>query len=109
MLRINLNDNGQHLRFAPLSLTRPLGALRMGIFTNEERWKVLIPSSAIGFTTENYLQKRFIKISEAIEVNACVIPTPKLAKELLELGDDTILMQDNTWIATKELVKEKDI
>lgn len=101
MLRINLNDNGQHLRFAPLTLTRPLGALRMGIFTNEERWKVLIPSSTIGFTTENYLQKRFKKISEAIEVNACIIPTPKLAKELLELGDDTILMQDNTWIATK--------
>jgi len=101
MLRINLNDNGQHLRFAPLTLTRPIGCLRMGIFTNEERWKILNPSSTIGFTTQQYLQKRFNAISDAIEVNACIIPTPNLLKELLELEIDTMLMQDNTWIATK--------
>ena len=101
MLHINLHDNGQHLRFAPLTLTKPVGCLRMGIFTNEERWKVLIPSTTIGFTTEQYLQIRFKKIQEAIEVNACIIPTLKLAQEILELEHDTMLMHDNIWIATK--------
>jgi hypothetical protein len=57
-MKINISDNGLHLRFAPLSLTRPVGNLRMGIFTNDERWKQFLPEAELGFITEDYLSKR---------------------------------------------------
>jgi UDP-N-acetylglucosamine diphosphorylase/glucosamine-1-phosphate N-acetyltransferase len=101
MLRINLHDNGQHLTFAPLTLTRPVGGLRIGILTNEERWKLVSTTSEIGFTTEDYLQKRFPKLEDAIELNACILATPALANELINLENNTMLVQDNLWIATK--------
>ena len=101
MLRINLHDNGQHLRFAPLTLTRPVGNLRVGILTNEERWSLLNPTCLIGYITEPYLQSKFKPVSDAIEINACIIPTPKLVEELMNLENDTLLLQENTWIAKK--------
>ena len=51
-MKILLHDNQLHLRFAPLTLTRPVGNLRMGILTNDERWQKLVPESEIYFSTE---------------------------------------------------------
>ena len=58
-MKINLDDNGLHLRFAPLTLSRPVGNLRMGIYTNNERWERLLPECEVGFITESYLQEKF--------------------------------------------------
>ena len=58
-MKINLDDNGLHLRFAPLTLSRPVGNLRMGIYTNDERWERLLPDCEVGFITESYLQEKF--------------------------------------------------
>ncbi|MFN5442562.1 MAG: putative sugar nucleotidyl transferase, partial [Flavobacteriia bacterium] len=38
-MKLLLSDNQLHLRFAPLTLTRPLAALRCGLYTNAERWQ----------------------------------------------------------------------
>ena len=105
-MRINLNDNGFHLRFAPLTLTRPLGNLRIGIFTNDERWKKLIESfdptikTEIGFTTEEYLQGKFKKQIGAIEVNAAIIPNEEIVATLFQLEEGNSLYTNETWIAT---------
>lgn len=105
-MRINLNDNGFHLRFAPLTLTRPVGNLRIGIFTNDERWKKLIESfdpkivCEIGFSTEIYLQEKFKKIDGAIEVNAAIIPNEEIVATLFQLEEGNSLYINETWIAT---------
>jgi UDP-N-acetylglucosamine diphosphorylase/glucosamine-1-phosphate N-acetyltransferase len=105
-MRINLNDNGFHLRFAPLTLTRPLGNLRIGIFTNDERWKKLIESfdptikTEIGFTTEEYLQGKFKKQIGAFEVNAAIIPNEEIVATLFQLEEGNSLYTNETWIAT---------
>ena len=59
MKNINLHDFEKHLTFAPLTLTRPVGDLRMGIFTNKERWQRFLPDATIGFITENYIAPAF--------------------------------------------------
>ena len=106
-MRINLNDNGFHLRFAPLTLTRPVGNLRIGIFTNDERWKKLIESfvptinAEIGFTTEKYLQEKFKQLIGAIEVNAAIIPNEEIVATLFQLEEGNSLYFNETWIATK--------
>ena len=58
-MKIVLHDNGLHNRFAPLTLTRPLGNLRIGILTNDERWKKYIPNAEIGYQTETFLAPQF--------------------------------------------------
>jgi UDP-N-acetylglucosamine diphosphorylase/glucosamine-1-phosphate N-acetyltransferase len=104
-MKINLNDNGLHLRFAPLSLTRPVGNLRMGIFTNDERWRAYLAAFNVGstvelgYSTEKYLQGKFPKVENAIEVNATLIPNEEVVAAVLQLEDDSTLLVGNTWIA----------
>jgi UDP-N-acetylglucosamine diphosphorylase/glucosamine-1-phosphate N-acetyltransferase len=104
-MKINLNDSGLHLRFAPLSLTRPIGNLRMGIFTNDERWRAYLAAFnvgstvEIGFSTEKYLQGKFPQVENAIEVNAALIPNEEVVAAVLQLEEDSTLLVGNTWIA----------
>lgn len=101
-MKICLSDNGQFLRFAPLTLTRPIADLRTGIFTNTERWQRLVPQAQIFYKTESYLQEKFADIDYAdITVNACVIPGVELVKEILDLPNNASLYWNNNWIATK--------
>jgi UDP-N-acetylglucosamine diphosphorylase/glucosamine-1-phosphate N-acetyltransferase len=104
-MKINLNDSGLHLRFAPLSLTRPVGNLRMGIFTNDERWRAYLAAFNVGstvelgYSTEKYLQGKFPKVENAIEVNATLIPNEEVVAAVLQLEEDSTLLVGNTWIA----------
>jgi UDP-N-acetylglucosamine diphosphorylase/glucosamine-1-phosphate N-acetyltransferase len=98
-MQINLDDNGLHLRFAPLSLTRPIGNLRMGIFTNDERWKAFLPDTEIGFKTEKYLSKKFSFVENGIRVNAAVIPNEDLVAAVMHLEDNTALYLNELLLA----------
>jgi UDP-N-acetylglucosamine diphosphorylase/glucosamine-1-phosphate N-acetyltransferase len=106
-MKINLDDNKLHLRFAPLTLTRPLGNLRMGILCNNERWKMYIPEAEIGFTTEKYLQEKFMQLTDAIQVNASVIPNEDIAAAVFNLEDNSTLFFDKQWIAKRGTAKNK--
>ncbi len=98
-MKIQLHDNQKHLDFAPLTLTRPVGDLRMGIFTNAERWKMLVPEAEISFETEGYLSKKFPFKVNTIVVNACMIPTEDVAKAVAKLKGNEQLTIDGNWIA----------
>ncbi len=108
-MRIQLHDNGKHLDFAPLTLTRPVGNLRIGILTNDERWKLLLPNAEITFETEEYLSGKFPFESNAISVNACVIPTREIANQVKKLRGNEELYMEGLWIArvgTGEVLKK---
>jgi UDP-N-acetylglucosamine diphosphorylase/glucosamine-1-phosphate N-acetyltransferase len=98
-MKILLHDNQLHLRFAPLTLTRPVGNLRMGILTNDERWQKLIPGVEVFFATEEYLTAKF-KTAENVDliVNAAVIPSEELVLETLNLKEGDLLFQGNNWL-----------
>jgi UDP-N-acetylglucosamine diphosphorylase/glucosamine-1-phosphate N-acetyltransferase len=101
-MKILLHDNQLHLRFAPLTLTRPVGNLRMGIWTNDERWKFLLPQAEIAFATEAYLQHKFPSFEQAdLTINAAVIPTKALAEAAIQLPEGTELSWNGTWLARK--------
>lgn len=102
MMKIVLSDSGLHLAFAPLSLTRPVGDLRMGIFTNSERWKRLNPAVEVYYETESYLIGKFPATSEAdIHINGALIPTKALAQWILDLPQNAIFLQDGVVLAKK--------
>ena len=106
-MKLNLDDNKLHLRFAPLTLTRPLGNLRMGILCNNERWKMYIPEAEIGFTTEKYLQEKFMQLTDAIQVNASVIPNEEIAAAVFNLEGNSTLFLGKQWIAKRGDGKNK--
>jgi UDP-N-acetylglucosamine diphosphorylase/glucosamine-1-phosphate N-acetyltransferase len=98
-MKIQLHDNDKHLVFAPLTLTRPVGTLRMGILTNDERWQKLLPDALISFETEDYLQEKFQFDSNTICVNACLIPNEELAVAVASLSGNEKLTYNGIWIA----------
>ena len=101
-MKISLHDNGLHLRFAPLSLTRPIGNLRIGIFTNDERWKVILPEAEIYYQTESYLAERFPTTENAdLIVNAELIPNVEVAVAIVNLGENEALWMGKIWLAKK--------
>ncbi len=98
-MKLLLADNGLHLRLAPLTLTRPVANLRMGILTNNERWEELCPNSEIFFETEKYLEKKFPSTNEYTwRINGAVIPTEELVAVAQELEEGDILMEGDEWI-----------
>lgn len=106
-MKILLHDNRLHLNFAPLSLTRPVGDLRIGIFSNTERWKYLQNEAQIYFATEDYLSGKFPSCENPdVVVNAQIIPNQKLAQEVLSLGEHESLWAGDTWIARRGLAEK---
>lgn len=103
-MNLVLSDGEKHLRFAPLSLTRPIGDLRCGMFTNTERWKLLIPGASIYFDTEDYLTGKFPLSSNAdVVINGLVIANPDLRDAVLNLKNGEVLYSGNTWLAKRGL------
>lgn len=101
-MKIVLHDAGLHLKFAPLTLTKPLGELRIGIFTNTERWKFLDEGAEISYATETYLNPLFGADDTAdLIINASVIPNEDLAAAVFSLNENEQLYFENDWIAKK--------
>ncbi len=109
-MKIKLDDNGLILRFAPLTLTRPIGDLRFGIFTNQERWKFYLPEAEIYFETAKYLQTKFPDCLDAdLIVNACIIPDEEIIAATINLEDDEVLVYEDIWLAKKGSALKKVI
>lgn len=101
-MKILLHDNGLHLRLAPLTLTRPVGDVRIGILTNAERWKLVEPSAEIYFETEDYLCEKFPSKTDAdVTINAALIPNDEVIAAILALSDNEELVAGNNWFARK--------
>jgi len=97
-MKIDLHNNDRHLVFAPLSLTRPIGNLRMGILTNDARWKLLVPNAEIGFVTEDYMQDAFPS-NGGLPVNGAVIANADFAKSVGQLNANEALFSNGIWLA----------
>lgn len=100
-MKLNLSDNQLHLTFAPLTLTKPIAELRMGILTNAERYKLLYPEVEIGYKTEDYLQPKFPALETDLTVNANVIPNDDFICACINLGINESLKLDNETLALR--------
>ncbi len=72
----------QRSRFYPLTHTRPIQALKVGILSLEEKWNILIEQHIHGFT-----KKKVVKIY----ICPTVIPSKKVINQILSLEDSEIL------------------
>ncbi|MEO8733466.1 MAG: putative sugar nucleotidyl transferase, partial [Flavobacteriales bacterium] len=74
-MAILLSDAGLHRHLLPLTYTRPVGALRVGILTITEVWQRLV-DMPVGHLTEAYLQAKFpmVKAERVFEVHGGLLP-----------------------------------
>lgn len=100
-MNVILHDLSHHLTFAPLTLTRPVGNLRSGMWTNNERWQFYLPDAKISYQTEKYLQGKFPIYQEEdnVWVNSTVIPNAELAKRVQGLKWNESLYVQGVFVA----------
>lgn len=82
----------------PLSLTRPIADLRIGILTIREWWE-LVARGPVFALTENYLQQPFPDLLSTICVDATVFPDDNCLAQILALQPGEMLEDDNGMIA----------
>ena len=84
----------------PLTFTRPVACLRVGIFTIGEKWQKVL-NGEISYLTEPYLRGKFPLIikDENLLINGCVCPDNALLERVSRLKAEEALVQDDLLIA----------
>src|SRR6478736_4183104 len=87
---ILFDDPGVRSNLLPLTFTRPVAEIRVGILTIAEKWKQYFDSTP-SYSTQEYLSKKFQKktTSDNLWINGAVCPDEKLITSIkgLKLGD----------------------
>ena len=86
----------------PLTYTRPLAEIRIGILTIREKWEYLFNSGSITSTiTHGYLQEKFplIIAPDNLLINGSVCPSPEHLKEISKLEKGQQLVYEDYVIA----------
>lgn len=99
---IILFDDEAWFSLKPLSFTRPVAEVRVGILTIKEKWEMLLGSTP-SYLTQNYLAKKFpSKIQkENLLINASVLPSAPLIERIMHLELGQALIKGNLTIAVK--------
>ncbi len=100
MLPSNLNiilfgdDHWSHL--LPLTFTKPICELRIGILTIKEKWEKRLQGNA-SYITQDYLAEKFPLVIEQdnLLINSTFLPTSQLVEHILSLSlGETLMFQD---------------
>jgi UDP-N-acetylglucosamine diphosphorylase/glucosamine-1-phosphate N-acetyltransferase len=86
----------------PLTFTRPVSGLRVGIFTIKEKWELYLNKTIFSFT-EPYLREKYPAPSgnENLYINGAIYPNKELVKEISALSNNETLVKNNLVIAYK--------
>lgn len=92
----------------PLTYTRPVAGIRMGILTIAEKWEKHLHAT-VSFSTEPYLGRKFpLKTtSDNYWVNGCLCPTPDFVKILHTLKEGEGIRKGNRILAMRTSRNER--
>lgn len=116
-LNIILFDNEHRERFLPLTYTRPLGELRIGILTIREKWEKHLDGQ-VSYITQDYLSEKYpLHLSDNnFLINGAVLPSPMLVKIIKQLDENEALLHNEDLVAARlnkdqfeHLIQEEDI
>lgn len=102
MNNVILFDNERRDHLLPLTYTRPVCELRIGILRIREKWEILLNAKS-SFITQDYLSQKYpINIGEDnIVVNGSVVPTPELVRLISQLESNEALLHNEALIAAR--------
>ncbi|QNL49001.1 glucose-1-phosphate thymidylyltransferase [Olivibacter sp. SDN3] len=108
-MQIVLYDNDEwRAKLYPLSLTRPVADLRVGILTIGEKWSKWL-KQPVSFLTEEYLKPKyptFNQDNDVLLIRAGVCPDERLCTEVMSLKAGEKLVNRQDIIAIRTTVDE---
>lgn len=104
-----LFDSAFRNNLLPLTFTRPVADLRIGILTIREKWEFMLGTTTSSLT-EPYLATKYpvVKAESNILINGSVCPNKKLVEAVVKLKPGQTLVKDDGIIAmalTAELLE----
>lgn len=101
-MSIILFDDSARESLFPLTFTRPVADLRVGILTIAEKWAKHF-KTATSFLTTDYLQEKFpgAAFASGLVINGSVCPNPALLDAVNKLEEGDVLINGNVVIALK--------
>ena len=107
-----LFDDASRENLLPLTFTKPVGDLRIGILTIREKWENYLDAKT-STLTEGYLSRKYplIKEKNNILINGSVCPNKELIKEINKLKANQALVyqeaENDYYIAINIVSDEK--
>jgi len=96
---LDLPDIRQNL--LPLTFTRPIANIRVGILRISEKWEERLNAKA-SYITEPYLSNKFSSADQTeLLINAAVCPDTKLVDTIKSLKEGDALYHESTFVAAK--------
>ena len=89
--------------FLPLTYTRTVSEIRIGILTFQERWRKLLEIEQVSFLTEDYLQEKFPKpkAEESILIVSNFLPTQEIINQIKNLQLGEALVYENEVLVAR--------
>lgn len=86
----------------PLTYTRPISKIRVGILTIKEKWEKYL-SETCSFITKNYLHEKFINryTNDNLYINSIVLPNSIIVDKLSKLKQNQVLIINDTIVGFK--------
>jgi UDP-N-acetylglucosamine diphosphorylase/glucosamine-1-phosphate N-acetyltransferase len=104
-MNIILFDTEARRRLFPITATRAVADVRMGILTIRERWERMTGAKVL-VLTEDYLQPLYKTIppDNYVFVDATIIPSPDIMQKIIRLSDNEGISDENGLIACKSSI-----
>ncbi|MNZ83604.1 Bifunctional protein GlmU [compost metagenome] len=96
---ILFDDTTRH-RLLPLTYTRPIAELRIGILTIREKWELYL-NATVSYKTESYLQEKYplVLSTENVFINASFLPDADLLAQVNKLKTNEAIKANEKLIA----------
>lgn len=95
----------------PLTFTRPVADIRVGMLTIREKWEKYLGLTTTTIT-EEYLEEKYpmVEMEENILINSSFLPTEKLVQQVKTLSENEAVFKNNEVVAfyTKDTQEEVD-
>lgn len=96
-----LFDDSNRENLLPLTFTRPIAEIRVGILTIREKWEYYLKSS-VSFLAEEYLSEKYpmVKERDNILIAGSICPNQDLVDAIIKLQPGETLISGDTMIAS---------
>ena len=107
ILKYVLFDGSYHQKLMPLTLTRPVSDLRVGIFKIHQKWSNFLKSD-VSIRTKQYLAKKFNSFNEEaqIGISASLLPNQDLCDVIKDIKENTIVMKNGKVLLISPLPED---
>ena len=96
-------DGFAHVNLLPLTFTKPVSELRVGILTIKEKWSKYLSTESLSYMTDEYLAEKFpVKITDDnVIINGSVLPSNSLASKVKDLQPNQRLIYNEMVVAAR--------